>query len=347
MNDAFDKNLSVDKATFDSSVTFYDVTKPPFKLYGNCISAKNIFARMPENIAEKVSPGVAHRAAMSAGVRCRFSTNSRKIGIKARFLKTFVNVTQSALSAKGFDIYINGKYFTSLRPQPDCSDYYEQLADLGNEEEKDIVLYFPYFSVVDKVVLALDKEANVSEGKDYRHTLPIVFYGSSITQGFCVSRPGNIFSSMVSRNLNTDIINLGFSGVCRGEALMADYLTGIKKSALVCEYDHNEPDKDSLRQNHLNFYKHIREREKTTPIIFISSPNRSYKGQDMIERMKVVEATYKYAVENGDTNTYFINGQSLYPNEIREDCSADSVHPNDLGSYMIAEKIYEKLKKFI
>ena len=63
--------------------------------------------------------------------------------------------------------------------------------------------------------------------------------------------------------------------------------------------------------------------------------------------MKVVEDTYNYALKNGDKNVYFINGHTLYPNEIRFDCSADAIHPNDLGAYMIAEKMYESLKKIL
>lgn len=347
MKEVFDKNLFLDDAIFDESLCFYDISKAPFNLYGNCRLAKNIFSRMPENIATSISPGVADSAARSAGVRCRFKTNSKKLGIKVSYKLCSQAVTQSALSAKGFDVYVNGNYFTSLRPQPDMDNYYEQLVEIGKNEEKDVILYFPYFSVVDKVVLALDKEAIVSEGDKYRDELPIVFYGSSVTQGFCVSRPGNIFSSMISRKLNIDYINLGFSGACRGEALMAEYLAQLKKSVLVCEYDHNEANADTLRENHLNFYKRLRENDRETPIIFLSSPNRFYKGQCMLERMKVVEATYNYAVQCGDKNTHFINGQHFYPDEIRFDCTADAIHPNDLGSFMITESICSLLKEVL
>ncbi len=347
MDKIFDKNLVTDKAVFDDSFCFYNITESPFKIYGNSPQADNIYARMPENIAASVSPGVADSAARSAGIRCRFSTNSKRIGVKVSYKLCSQAVTQSALSSKGFDVYVNEKYFTSLRPQPDMEDHYEQIVSIGNCQNKDIMLCFPYFSVVDNVIVALDKEASVSESREYSHNTPVVFYGSSITQGFCVSRPGNIYPLMLSRMLDTDIINLGFSGVCRGEKLIAEYIGSLEKAVIVCEYDHNEADAEALGKNHLTFYKNLRKENPETPIIFISSPNEIYKGQVMYDRMKVVEATYKYAVENGDSNIYFVNGQQIYPDHIRGECSADAVHPNDLGSYMMAKKIFRVLKQLI
>lgn len=347
MKDIFDKNLSVEKAVFDDNMKFYRVPSAPFKLYGNCVSADNIFARMPEKIAENISDGVADRAARSAGVRLRFKTNSKRLGLKVNFKKALQFPAQSAVSTKGFDVYTNGEYLVSVIPQNNSDLSYEQLVELGSNSEKDIVMYFPYNAVIDVMQIGLDKNAVIKESEDYPISLPIVFYGSSITQGFCVSRPGNVFSAMVSRKLNADYINLGFSGVCRGELPMAEYLASLKKSVLVCGYDHNEQCAADLEKRHLSFYKKFREMDKETPILFVSSPNSICKGEIMYERMKIVEKTYKYALENGDNNVYFIDGQTLYPDEIRFDCSADAIHPNDLGSYMIAEKICKQLRKIL
>lgn len=345
MKDKFDKNLSIENTTFDDTVQLYDITKKPFRLYGNCEKAENIFSRMPENIAKTVSAGVLDRAKRCAGVRLRFKTNSRRLGIRVKFSKALQFPAQSAISTKGFDVYINGKYSFSIFSQDSASLSYEQITDMGNNADKDIIVYFPYNAVIEELVLALNKGAIVKEGDNYDIKKPIVFYGSSITHGFCVSRPGNTFTAMLSRSLNADYINLGFAGVCRGEETMAQYLASLEKSVLVCGYDHNEQSLSDLKERHLPFYKKFREIDKHSPILFVSSPNCIYNGESMHERMKIVEETYKYALANDDENVYFINGQTLYPDEIKFDCTADNIHPNDLGAYMIAEKIYESLKK--
>lgn len=347
MNDRYDQNLNSESTSFDEKTKFYDITRPPFVIYGNSKESKNIFSRMPEEVSREVSEAVFDRSQRSAGIRVRFKTNSKKIAVKVAFKHALPAIVQSALAAMGFDIYVNGEYRESIRPIINENLCYEQERYIGEEETKDIILYFPYHAIIESFSLGLDYNAYVTEGNAYKNLPPIVFYGSSITHGYCASRPGNIFPSIVSRKTNMDYINLGFSGVCRGESSMADYLADLKKSVLVCEYDHNEADATSLRSNHLNFYKRLREKDKETPIIFISSPNKFYKGQCMLERMKVVESTCKYAHENGDDNVFFINGQLIYPDEIRYDCTADAVHPNDIGLYLIAEKICIALQQFL
>ena len=347
MKDKFDKNLSIENTIFDNSLKLYDITNKPFSLYGNCTQSDNIFSRMPENIAESVSEGVLDRSKRCAGVRVRFKTNSTRLGIKVRFAKALQFPAQSAISTKGFDVYIDNKYCCSLFSQDSNDMSYEQLADLGNSLDKDIIIYFPYNAVIEELFIAVDKSAQISEGNSYNITAPIIFYGSSITHGFCSSRPGNTFTAMLSRKLNADYINLGFSGVCRGEPLMAEYIASCRKSVFVCAYDHNESCLKDLKERHLAFYKKFRETDIVTPVLFVSSPNSVYKGESMYDRMKVVEDSYRYAIANGDKKVYFIDGQTIYPDDIRFDCTVDGLHPNDLGTYMIAEKTGPVLEKIL
>ena len=50
---------------------------------------------------------------------------------------------------------------------------------------------------------------------------PIVFYGTSITQGGCASRPGMVHTAILGRRLDRPVINLGFSGNGRMEPELA------------------------------------------------------------------------------------------------------------------------------
>ena len=58
----------------------------------------------------------------------------------------------------------------------------------------------------------MQESATVGEGLKYRDIPPVVYYGSSITQGACASRPGNAYQNVIARRMNLDFINLGFSG---------------------------------------------------------------------------------------------------------------------------------------
>ena len=53
---------------------------------------------------------------------------------------------------------------------------------------------------------------------------------------------------MVSRYFESDFVNLGFSGNCKGEDLMAEYIASCDMSIFVYDYDHNAPSADYLRE---------------------------------------------------------------------------------------------------
>ncbi len=343
--DVIDKNLIFDSTVFDDKMEVWDISEDPACIYGGCAADNAPFQRMPEKVAEKISPGVADRAKRSAGIRLAFQTNSRRIGLMVK-LKRFVRfAVQTDLSSRGFDIYVNNEYRKSIIPPDGSGDEYVQVVDLEDSEIKSVILYFPYNAVIEKVLLGVDKGSFRKQSDPYRTDIkPIIFYGSSITHGFCASRPGMTFSSVSSRILNTDFINLGFSGACLAERGMAEYISGLEKSVLVCGYDHNEHDVDVYRRNHLNFYREFRKFDSETPILFITRPSTSCGIAEVRLRNAVVRETCAYAEENGDKAVYFLNGQKLFGKEIAKDCTIDGIHPNDLGNYFMAREICKKIK---
>lgn len=345
--DIIDKNLIFDTAVFDDSMEVHDVLKMCEYIYGGC-AGDDVFQRIPEDIAEKISSGVADRAKRSAGIRLSFKTNSRRIGLKVK-LKRFVRFSvQTDLSSRGFDIYVDNEYRKSIIPPDDSENEYVQVADLDGNNAKDIIIYFPYNSVIENVILGIDKGSMVEKIEVYRTDIePIVFYGSSITHGFCASRPGMTYTSIISRMLNVDFVNLGFSGACLAEEGIAEYISGLKKSIVVCGYDHNEHDFELYSKKHLNFYKALRRIDSKTPILFVTRPNTSCGIDEVKKRNDVVEKTCTYAKEIGDEAVFFLNGQELFCKEIAKDCTIDGIHPNDLGNYFMALRMSSEIKKII
>ena len=62
------------------------------------------------------------------------------------------------------------------------------------------------------------------QGTPFRTAKPVVFYGTSITQGGCASRSGMSYQAILGRQLNLDFVNLGFSGNGKGEPVVAAWL---------------------------------------------------------------------------------------------------------------------------
>ena len=77
---------------------------------------------------------------------------------------------------------------------------------------REYTIHFPLYSEVVSLEIGLCDGSSLLPARDYRTQLPVVFYGSSITQGGCASRPGNSYDNIISRDLDCDHVNLGFSG---------------------------------------------------------------------------------------------------------------------------------------
>ena len=126
-------------------------------------------------------------------------------------------------------------------PKVKIADGYESVIDLGETKMRQITINFPLYSAVSSLEIGLQETAVVESPTPYRVETPVVFYGSSITQGGCASRPGNCYTAVLSRRLDFDHVNLGFSGSGKAEQEMADYIAGLDMSVFVYDYDHNAP----------------------------------------------------------------------------------------------------------
>ena len=64
------------------------------------------------------------------------------------------------------------------------------------------MINFPLYSGVQSLEIGVQSGSTVNIGREYQYKTPVVYYGSSITQGGCASRPGNTYQSILSRKLD-------------------------------------------------------------------------------------------------------------------------------------------------
>ena len=181
---------------------------------------------------------------------------------------------------------------------------------------------------------------------EYAVEKPVVYYGSSITQGGCASRPGNAYQNIQSRLLDFDHINLGFSGSAKAEDAMIDYIAGLEMSAFVYDYDHNAPTAEYLAQTHERMFKRIRAAHPDLPILLLSRPQPNMLNPDDIERLRIVTQSYENAIATGDQNVYFIPGPVLMES-VKNEGLVDGVHPNDAGFVSMARAMLPTLQKML
>ena len=348
-----DKNFAIEEKVKRENTKIYNVCESPFKVYGLIYpqNENDFFHRMPFETAKKLGSEMEMLNHLTAGGRVKFVTDSKYIGIRAE-MNTIYKMPHFSLSGSaGMDLYIKKdgkhKWIKSFIPQWYVEDGFEDDVCIQYSGMYEYTINLPSYSGITNLYIILDENAKVFEWQGYECDKPIVYYGSSITQGACASRPGNTYQSIIERKINYDYINLGFSGNAKGEIEMAEYIASIPMKAFVYDYDHNAPSVEHLRETHYRMFNIIRNKQPDLPIICVSRPDYHDFGQ-IDERRQVIIDTVEKAKALGDKNVYFVDGLS-FADELGggDSILVDGCHPNDLGFMSMANGIGRTLENII
>jgi len=352
-----DKNLVANNES-DKELDSYCLPHPLFEQYGNIFFDKEYgyFLRLPKDFADSISWGMNVLKHMTPGGRTRFSTDASELELEVTYDDLFVVTTMPLTSSSGFllveDLDEGYNTIQAFRPNVENKNSFKQSVKLEGGKMRNYTLFWPTYNKIKSVTISLTKGAHVAKGKPYIPAKSILYYGSSITQGCCCSRLDGSYEALISRWTNTDFVNMGFSGNAFGELAFAEYLgKTFNPSIFVYDYDWNAPSVEELKKTHLPFFLKFREYHRNTPVIMLSMPagydNSSKGGERSIDRAQVIKETYEYAKKSGDMNVFFIDGSTIFPKEDFVNCTMDNCHPNDLGFYFMAKKLYEIIKEIL
>lgn len=340
-----DKNFIVETNISREGLKYYDIEEcKEMVLYGvKLIDGR--YRRLPEELAKCVNECVDEMHDRPAGGRVKFITNSPYIAIHAKTVNVLIMNHFPTTGSTGMDLYGGTRYYGTYVPSSNFETAYESVIDLDGEE-REYTINLPLYSGLTRLYVGIKEGCTLKAPVPYRLDKPVVYYGSSITQGACASRPGCAYQAILTRELNIDHINLGFSGGARGEDPIIDHIANLEMSAFVCDYDHNAPTVDVLRATHEKLYRAVRNNHPDIPILFLSRP-KFYLNKDEKMRLEIIKTTYERALSEGDKNVYFIPGPDLINEQVRECCLVDNCHPTDAGFVSMAYAILPTLKKML
>jgi len=341
-------------------VRWISADEPPFSLHGVYYSeSEGIYRRMPKNVADRVNPAVAYLSADTAGGRVRFETDSPYIALHVGepFATPFPHLT--IVGQCGVSVFVNGSYEGMMTPSYECvsaadpahggtgnfvfdgirypgADRFPYLAEL----------FFPLYNPVSSFYIGVKKDSVVKAPRGYKHERPVLFYGSSITQGGCAAKPGDDYISRLSRMLDTDFVNLGFSAGAFGEQIMAEYVSSLDMSVFVMDYDHNAPSAEHLAKTHHAFYETFRKKRPLTPVIMMTMPTpEGYETREWNKpRRDEILKSFAAAKDAGDENVYLVDCYGCFGSaENCETGTVDNVHPDSLGFLRMTRRLYPLL----
>jgi hypothetical protein len=295
--------------------------------------------RLPLRLKDRFRPPVWDLAQDPCGGRIRFRTDSTTITIVAEN-PGFSNMHHMAsVGENGFDLYVGHDYLGSA--WPDASGKIAKEWRVGSMPKmQDISLYLPLYKAVTIREIILDSEARLEPATPYKITKPIVYYGSSITQGGCASNPGGSCQAILERRLNADFVNLGFSGNGLGEPALAEAICELDPSCIVLDFWGN-PSADQYAAALPIFVDILRKKFPSLPIL-VTSPfyfPAEATGGDVARQASAKRASAREFVEKrrkgGDRRIWYVDGLKMLNREQTAGL-VDGVHCNSLGFYFNA-----------
>ena len=330
-------------------LVYFDAFSSPVRISGLPWRATNgNYHRMDDRLADRYNEGVRTLSANTAGVQISFTTDSKRIGVKVDAECNNFMPHMPHNSSSGIDIYLgsgrNKKFHRTFFVYMNEPDHYEDTRELGFDGTEEVTLDLPLYCGVKRLLIGLDEGSEIGMPSPYDFERPVLFYGSSITQGACASRPGLAYFNILGRRFNFEVVNMGFSGSARGEAVMAKQIASLPLQAFVFDYDHNADTPEYLEKTHRPFYEIVRNAKPDLPIIFVSKADVTGGVEETAKRRDVIRKTYEYARSRGDKKVWFVDGMKIYGDDA-ENCTVDGVHPNDIGFRHMADAIEPALKE--
>ncbi len=341
----------------------------PFQISGFPFYEKEqVYRRLPLGMEGILPDALCGLADETAGGQIRFHGKLKDIKIqvslaaKPGFFEGVKAPHLTRTTKSAFDLYLSkdGKdyVFCSVAKMQETDRFYTAtLLDLQEPEELDVLLNFPLYGGVDKILIGVDDDAEISAPHyRFRNNKKIAIYGGSIQQGSSASRPGVCFSNLMSRWMDTEVYNLGFNSSGKAEPEVAQLISRIPDlSALVISVEGNCPDGPWLDEKLRGFLDIFREQYPTIPVIimpFLTS------GQDALhpwwgDQRKEFYRLQKQIVADrqaaGDKNIYLVPQDDFIPRELEghsiwHECTVDGLHLTDLGYYWVIQGLVRFLK---
>jgi lysophospholipase L1-like esterase len=309
--------------------------------------------RLPVRLKDTYRKPVWELAQSPSGGRIRFRTNSTALAIRLEYPEPPGMKNMHAFGQTGVDLYADGVYrgtaIDDSEGKPGKTYEHTYYKDQPRAE-REVTLYLPLYIGVKVLGIGVDEDAGIERAKPFAIAKPLVFYGTSITQGGCASRSGMSYQAILGRMLNADFVNLGFSGNGLGEPELARAVADIEASVYVLDFAQNNPTVESLAQAYAPFIETIRSKHPETPILVITpiyAAHESWARDARLEGMReLIRRVAAEKIAAGDRHLEIVEGTDLL-GPARGDGLVDGTHPNDLGFQWMAEGLAARIGKVL
>ena len=323
-------------ADAQGDLAWHDATE--FQIEGRgWTDTESPYDRLPAHAKGSVPDGVWGLSKQSAGLCVRFQTSAHSVSV--RWELTSENLAMPHMPAtgvSGVDLYrraADGSWRFVQNGRPSGRTGNLMTAGLpAASTPTECLLYLPLYNGVRKVEIGVPAGATIEKAPLRPETKqrPIVYYGTSIAQGGCASRPGMAHTAILNRLLDRPIINLGFSGSGRMEPAVSTLLAELDPALYIidCLWNIGAMPEPEFTSRLTTLVETIRKAHPRTPILFVGQ-SQIHTELPMSRIEKLQETLVKRLRARGTVGLSLCAGKNLMGSD--GDGTVDGVHPNDLG----------------
>lgn len=318
-------------------------------------TVKNFYDRLPAKAEQQVRKDVWNLSRHSAGLYIKFNSDAKDIVVRYTAINrdNYAMPHMPATGVSGIDLYAidhSGKWVWAPGKYSfgDTITYKFSNMEVDKEYRSrnfEFRLFLPLYNGVSWMEIGVPK-GNSFQPLPLTKEKPIVFYGTSILQGGCASRPGLAWTSMVERRLDCPVINLGFSGNGRLETEVIDLINEVDAKLYVLDcipnMVHSGLFSDEVLASRItNSITSIRQKHPDAPILLAAHSLSSHSG--IIDSSRNINSEISNAIQtrvydslknSGIQNLYLLTSKDI---GFDIDATVDGVHPNDIGMRYYAD----------
>jgi lysophospholipase L1-like esterase len=305
------------------------------------------FDRLPGKAEGVVRDPVWNLSRRSAGMAVRFVNEAPAIQARWTLISESLALPHMpATGVSGLDLYVKDKggwhWIGAGRPGAKGTSHQAQLAGGLPAGKREFLLYLPLYNGVSSVEIGIPKHQSLAKAdpRPAGQEKPIVFYGTSITQGGCASRPGMVHTAILGRRLDRPVINLGFSGNGKMEPEIAQLLAELDPAVYVIESTPNMTAQEVADRTE-TLVRTLRKAHAKTPILLVEEPNFAHAflvadvRQRALDRRAALRKAYDRLQESGVAGLHYLPGDKQFGDD--GEATVDGVHATDLGFVRMAD----------
>jgi lysophospholipase L1-like esterase len=319
------------------------------------------YDRLPAKAEQTVRKAVWNLSKHSAGIKIRFRSNAAEIKVRYKVGENIAMPHMPATGVSGVDLYAknsDGKWmwckgnysfgdtvkynFRNITPN-----------DKYHKQGREYHLYLPLYNSVEWLEIGVEENA-IFEPIATRKEKPIVVYGTSIAQGACASRPGMAWTSILERNMDRPLINLGFSGNGRLEKEVIELISEINAKIFILDCLPNltlnkDRSPEFVYNRILSSVKQLREKY-STPILLVENAGYSNEStnnkllESTNELNKTMQIAFARLKSENINNIYLLSRDQI---GLTMESYVDGTHPSDLGMEIYASAYEKKIRQIL